>query len=185
MVVTEESEAQKSQREHNEQLESLDLYAVDELIDTVRDAHAYGYDFVNLAQIERGVVALAALQGFTGKLNAEEALLLLVERGEKFSSKVQELEKSAEGLEERLAKANTDLAAAKESIAELEQRPAGEPIDAVFIEQQHRLGTSEVLKAASEVLTKVPGQRSLAQRAIHSAHRLNELEQKSVVIVED
>ncbi|HEY8886117.1 MAG TPA: hypothetical protein VIM31_01305 [Candidatus Microsaccharimonas sp.] len=178
MRVIETSESEKAQRNLDNQLEQLDLYATGEFVAALRDAHLFGYQYIDIAVLERSLVAIAALQGITNIRTAEEAVFYLAQKGTDDAEKIDSLETSNSELAEKLEKA-------EEQIIELGKRPAADPDEQFIVTKDQIDNTSGILLEVNEVLVRVPGQRTLAQQAIRAARRLDELETTTVVIVQD
>jgi hypothetical protein len=125
------------------QAEVLDMHAVDGLIIELREAQTYGYEYADIKKFERGLLAIASLQGLTNVLNIEDAIHALANRGS-----------------------------------------VSKQVEVTLVNEEQVGIIGDTLTDVSNVLTKVPGQRELAQRAIHTAQLLNDIETTTVVVVE-
>lgn len=181
MKVVETSESERI----NRQLETLDVRAVNELVAELREVHMFGYEYVGIAKLERGLLAAAGLQGLTAAFSVEEAVQLLANRGTEDEDRIKGLETSNDELSVNFDQVHEELRAAKARIDELEKRPAGEQVEVIFINEAQADSTATLLAEANEVLVTVPGQRSLAQRAIHAARLFTDMTISTVVVVEE
>ena len=178
VVTNEETAVIAAENEINH----LSSMAVHELQTNARDAQIYGYDFVELSTIERGIIGLATLAGAERVSSLDAALTYLQNAVESLAEKdgqIEDLEKTNTELIEKLEVSDKRVESFESVLSARDQGATG-----ILLETGPLKKVMTALESSQLVLDRVAGQRALSMQAFH-ALRLLEIENPLYLIPVD